>query len=115
MVDGKQDGRDADIFIHFMTPYYEGATDDTSMLMYSSIHQNQLCVVLGEDKYMIDDIVMFKKADKCLNHLMANGSDDYRQQIVTDKRLVNRKRRENIVVRLTELTKRHVSIWAVMS
>ena len=106
MVDGKQDGRDADIFIHFMTPYYEGATDDTSMLMYSSIHQNQLCVVLGEDKYMIDDIVMFKKADKCLNRLMANGSDDYRQQIVTDKRLVNRKRRENIVVRLIELTKK---------
>lgn len=106
MVDERQDGRDADIYIHFITPLYEGATDEQSMLMYSSAHQNQLCVVLGEDRYMTDDIVMFKKADKCLNRLMANGSDDYRQQIVSDKRIVNRKRRESIILRLTELTKK---------
>ena len=106
MVDESQDGREADIYIHFITPLYEGATDGQSMLMYSSAHQNQLCVVLGEDRYMSDDIVMFKQADKCLNRLMANGSDDYRQQIVSDKRIVNRKRRESIVARLVELTKK---------
>lgn len=106
MVDERQDGRDADIYIHFITPLYEGSTDEQSMKMYSSAHLNQLCVVLGEDKYMTEDLVMFKKADKCLNRLMANGSDDYRQQIVSDKRIVNRKRRENIVARLIELSKK---------
>ena len=106
MVDGKQDGRDADILIHFITPLYEDPTHEQAMLMYSSGHQNQLCVVLGEDKYMTEDIVMFKKADKCLNRLMATGTSDYRQQIISDKRIVNRKRRESIIARLIELTKK---------
>lgn len=32
--------------------------------MYSMQHANQLCVVLGEDKYLAKDLVMFKKADR---------------------------------------------------
>lgn len=106
MVDGIQDGRESEIYLHFITPMYDGATDEKSMLMYSAGHQNHLCVVLGEDRYMAEDIVMFKKADKCLTRMISNGSDGYRQQIVSDKRNVNRKRRESIVARLSELTKK---------
>lgn len=105
-VDESQDGRDADLAIHFITLNNTTInTDPQAMLMYSTSHANQLCVVLGEDKYLGEDLAMFKKADKCLTRLLSGGQGDYRQQIVSDKRTVNRKRRESIVERLTLLTK----------
>ena len=106
MVDEQQDGRDAEMYIHFITPLNGlQSTDEQSMLMYSMAHTNQLLVVLDEDKYMAEDISMFKKADKCLTRLLSSNTDSYRQQIVTDKRRVNTRRRESIVQRLTDLTK----------
>lgn len=106
MVDEQQDGREAEMYIHFVTPLNSMvSTDSQSMLMYSMGHPTQLLVVLGEDKYMAEDIAMFKKADKCLTKLLSGYGDNYRQQIVTDKRRVNSNRRVSIVNRLTELTK----------
>ena len=106
IVDEQKDGRDAEMYIHFITPLNGlTSTDVSSMNMYSLQHPNQLCIVLGEDKYLAEDISMFKKADKCLTRLLSVGSDGYRQQIVTDKRRVNTRRRESIVNRLTDLTK----------
>lgn len=106
IVDEQQDGRDAEMYIHFITPLNNlPTTDQQAMLMYSMAHTDQLLVVLDEDKYMAEDIAMFKKADKCLTRLLSANQDGYRQQIVTDKRRVNTRRREDIVTRLTNLTK----------
>lgn len=106
IVDEQQDGHDSELYIHFVTPLNNlTGTDTKSMLMYSIQHSDQLCVLLGEDRYMAEDLAMFKKADKCLTRLLSQGSDGYRQQIITDKRRVNTRRRESIVNRLTELTK----------
>ena len=106
MVDEQQDGRDSEMYIHFVTPLNSLVnTDQQAMLMYYMGHPTQLCVVLGEDKYMAEDIAMFKKADKCLTRLLSANGDNYRQQIVTDKRRVNANRRVSIVNRLAELTK----------
>lgn len=106
MVDEVLDGRDSDMFIHFITPLNNlMSTAHENMCMYSMQHANQLCVVLGEDKYLAEDLVMFKKADKCLTRLLSRNDDGYRQQIISDKRRVNSRRREAIVNRLTELSK----------
>lgn len=106
IVDEVQDGRDAEMFIHFITPLNNlNDTDRNNLNMYSMRHPNQLLVVLGEDKYLSDDMVMFKKADKCLTRLLSSNDEGYRQQIISDKRRVNSRRREAIVERLTELTK----------
>ena len=50
-------------------------------------------------------MVMYKKADKCLTRLLSRNDDGYRQQIISDKRRVNSRRREAIVDRLIQLTK----------
>ena len=106
MVDEVQDGRDAEMFIHFITPLNNlSEADRNNMNMYSMRHPKQLIVVLGEDKYLSDDMVMFKKADKCLTRLLSRNDDGYRQQIISDKRRVNSRRREAIVDRLIQLTK----------
>ena len=105
MVDEVQDGRDAEMFIHFITPLNNLSETDRNMNMYSMRHPEQLIVVLGEDKYLRDDMVMFKKADKCLTRLLSRNDDGYRQQIISDKRRVNSRRREAIVDRLAQLTK----------
>lgn len=106
IVDEQQDGRDAEMYIHFITPLNVSiSTDPQAMMMYSMGHQNQLCVVLGEDRYMSEDLAMFKKADKCLTRMLSGQNDNYRQQIVTDKRRINSQRRFNIIERLTDLTK----------
>ena len=97
IVDEQQDGRDAEMYLHILTPLFDAAgTSDESMLMYSLQHNNHLCVVLGEDRYLSEDLVMYKKADKCLTKLLSSNGDNYRQQIITDKRRVNAKRREDI-------------------
>ena len=106
IVDEQQDGRDAEMYIHFITPLNSfQSTDSATMLMYSMAHTNQLLVVLDEDKYMAEDISMFKKADKCLTRLLAANTDSYRQQIVIAKRRVNSGRLESIKQRLTDRTK----------
>ena len=105
LVDEQQDGRDAEMYIHFITPASDNEIIRNNPAAYSMQHTEQLLVILGEDKYMAEDLSMFKKADKCLTRLLSASGDGYRQQIVTDKRRVNSRRRENIVDRLTELTK----------
>lgn len=106
MVDEVLDGRDSEMFIHFITPLNNlMSTAHENMCLYSMQHANQLCVVLGEDKFLAEDLVMFKKADKCLTRLLSRNDDGYRQQIISDKRRVNSRRREDIVKRLMELTK----------
>lgn len=106
MVDEVQDGREAEMLIHFITPLNNlSEADRNNMNMYSMRHREQLIVVLGEDKYLSDDMVMFKKADKCLTRLLSRNDDGYRQQIISDKRRVNSRRREAIVDRLAQLTK----------
>ena len=106
MVDEVQDGRDAEMFIHFITPLNNlPEKDRNNMNMYSMRHPEQLIVLLGEDKYLSDDMIMFKKADKCLTRLLSRNDDGYRQQIISDKRRVNSRRREAIVDRLVQLTK----------
>ena len=94
------------MFIHFITPLNNlSESDRNNMSMYSIRHPEQLIVLLGEDKYLSDDMVMFKKADKCLTRLLSRNDDGYRQQIISDKRRVNSRRREVIVDRLVQLTK----------
>lgn len=104
-VDGSQDGRDFEISIHFATPLGEDLSNEGNALMYSARNGSHLCVVLGEDKYLGEDIAMFKKADKCLTRLLSSNTDKYRLQIITDKRRVNAGRLENIKARIAELTK----------
>lgn len=104
-VDGNQDGRDFEISIHFATPLGEDLSNEGNALMYSATNGSHLCVVLGEDKYLGEDIAMFKKADKCLTRLLSSNTDKYRLQIITDKRRVNAGRLENIKARIAELTK----------
>lgn len=106
MVDEVLDGRDAEMYIHFITPLNNLiSTDHSSMCMYSTAHPNQLCVVLGEDKYLTEDLVMYLKADRCLTIMLSRNDGGYRQQIVSDKRRVNGRRREAIIKRLVDLTK----------
>ena len=106
MVDEVMDGREAEMYIHFITPLNElDSSSKNNLCMYSMKHGNQLCVVLGENKELSEDLVMYKKADKCLTRLLSRNDDGYRQQIISDKRRVNSRRREAIVTRLTELTK----------
>lgn len=104
-VDGNQDGRDFEISIHFATPLGEDLSNEGNALMYSARNGSHLCVMLGEDKYLGEDIAMFKKADKCLTRLLSSNTDKYRLQIITDKRRVNAGRLENIKARIAELTK----------
>lgn len=105
--DQKDGGGESDINIHFVTPNSGlHITDVEAMQAFSFQHPGHLCVVLSDDQYLPEDLSMFKRADSCLSRLFNSGDDgSYRQQIIADKRQINRRRRENIVNRLTEGTK----------
>lgn len=104
-VDDELDGRESDLYIHFVTPNSGlNLNDDEAMVGYSFRHPGQLCVVLADDKYLTEDLTMTLKADKCLRRLLQN-SEGYRLQIVSDKRRINNRRHEGIVNRIMEATK----------
>lgn len=106
IVDEKFDGKERDINIHFITPLNTmDSTDSDVMERYSLQHPTQLCVVLDEDRYLADDLVNFLRADRCLSRLLTSNTDQYRGQIITDKRRVNAKREENVEERLNNLSK----------
>lgn len=105
--DQKDGGGDSEVNIHFITPNSGlNLTDVEVMNAFSFQHPGHLCVVLPADQYLPEDLAMFKKADSCLSRLFNSGDNgSYRQQIIADKRQINRRRRENIVNRLTDGTK----------
>lgn len=107
MVDGQVDGRDASLFIHFITPLNDTIpAGNEAIMMYSMSHVNELVVVLGEDKYLGEDLKLFKQADKCLTRLITTNVDTTRALIINDKRQVNENRRKDIAKRLTALTQK---------
>lgn len=104
-VDDDLDGRESDLYIHFVTSNSgQDITDDEKIRNYSFRHPDQLCVILAEDRYLTEDLTMMIKADKCLNRLLQN-SDGYRLHIISDKRKINSRRKEAIAERLTQATK----------
>ncbi|MDE7465373.1 MAG: BREX system P-loop protein BrxC [Muribaculaceae bacterium] len=104
-VDDQQDGKEADLYIHFVTSNSDiQVSDDQIMTNYSLQHPNQLIVALEEDKHLAEDLSMFLKAEKCLGRLL-NNSEGHRLQIVSDKRRINGRRRENLIERLTHSVK----------
>lgn len=104
-VDDQQDGKESDIYIHFVTSNSDVQVGDSQIMTnYSLQHPNQLIVALEEDKHLAEDLAMFLKAEKCLGRLL-NNSEGHRLQIVSDKRRINGRRRENLIERLTNATK----------
>ncbi|MDE5887527.1 MAG: BREX system P-loop protein BrxC [Muribaculaceae bacterium] len=104
-VDDQQDGKEADLYIHFVTSNSDiQVSDNQIMTNYSLQHPNQLIVALEEDKHLAEDLSMFLKAEKCLGRLL-NNSEGHRLQIVSDKRRINGRRRENLIERLTNSVK----------
>ena len=106
IVDEKIDGKEDEISIHFISPLNTSMDlTEASVCAYSLQNPRQLCVVLGEDRNLAEDLVMYKKADKCLTRMLSANSDPYRMQIVSDKRRINAQRYRNITNKLVELTK----------
>lgn len=107
MVDGQVDGREAPFYVHFITPLNDTIpSSKEAILMHSMHHVEELVVVLGEDKYLGEDLKLFKQADKCLTRLVTSNTDTTRALIIKDKRTVNNNRRVDIVKRLTALTQK---------
>lgn len=104
-VDDHQDGKEEDLNIHFVTSISDLPVSVSQvMINYSLQHPNQLIVALEEDKHLAEDLAMVLKADKCLGRLLPI-SEGLKLQIVSDKRRINGRRRENLIERLTEATK----------
>lgn len=107
IVDGQVDGRDAPFYVHFITPLNDTIpSGKQEIMMYSMHHVEELVVVLGEDKYLGEDLKLYKQADKCLTKLVTNNTDTTRALIINDKRQINNSRRIEIVKRLTALTQK---------
>lgn len=103
-IDEVQDGREQDFYLHFFTPMAENQyTDSATLLIKSMQYSNHLIVALGEDKTLGRDLIMYLKAEKCLNFIQSAAADEYKRQIIIDKRKLNAERRREVVLRMQEL------------
>lgn len=103
-IDEIQDGRDYELYLHFLTPMgITSFTNDAAILTTSMRYPNHLMVVLSDDKLINRDLITYLKAEKCLSFIRNSANDEYRNQIIIDKLKVNAERRKDVVLRLREL------------
>nr|WP_298673231.1 BREX system P-loop protein BrxC [uncultured Prevotella sp.] len=103
-IDGVPDGKEQEIYIHFITPANDNNYEDsTAKATLSARLGNQLVVFLGEYPTLQEDLTFYLKSYKKLNMLQSQQNDELTRTIIYDKTRANTERRRDIVDRLREL------------
>lgn len=103
-IDGVPDGKEHEIYIHFITPANDNNYEDrTAKATLSARLGNQLVVFLGEYPTLQEDLTFYLKSNKKLNMLQSQQNDELTRTIIYDKKRANSERRRDIVDRLREL------------
>lgn len=90
-IDGELFGREYELSIHVLTPFYEHL-DNEQMLIMQSAGKSELAVVMPPDERMVRDLIMYEKTENYIRHNISTTQQDSVQRILTDKRFQNQER-----------------------
>ncbi len=96
-IDGQTIGKDAELKIHFLSPYFDRAGVNLSALSWAN---GELVVDIKEDSKFTSDISLYLRTNKYINQ---NAGEESIATIIEGKRRVNDERSRDIEKRAEEL------------
>ena len=90
-LDDRLHGREYELAIHVITPFYENA-DNEFILQSHTMGRDELLVVLPADDRLVRDILIYKRTEKYIRQNISVTQQEAVKRILTDKGFQNRER-----------------------
>ncbi len=104
-LDDRLIGRDYELTIHFVSPFYE-LHDNTAQLQAHSMGKAELMIVLPPDDRMMRDLALYKQTEKYIKQTQSTALPPSAQVILQNKGRQNQDRMEQLCQRVQELVSR---------
>lgn len=101
-VDDRLVGRDYELSIDVLTPFYEHAENPGTVQM-QSMSQDELAILLRPDPRLMNDLLMYKRTDKYVRQNRAVSDQPTVERIISDKGQQNATRLRDLTSRLKAL------------
>lgn len=102
-LDDKLYGREYEIGINIISPFYEHAENDEMMSNKSNFSSDELFVVLPADSRLMSDITMYKRTEKYVKQQYSIAQQETVKRILSEKRQQNTKREVELLQRVKTL------------
>ena len=102
-LDDKLYGREHEIGINIISPFYEHAENDEMMSNKSNFSSDELFVVLPADSRLMNDITMYKRTQKYVKQNYSIVQQETAKRILSEKGHQNSKRQAELIQRVKSL------------
>ena len=102
-LDDKLYGREYEIGINVISPFYEHAENDEMMSNKSNFSSDELFVVMPADSRLMNDITMYKRTEKYVRQNYSIAQQDTVKRILGEKGQQNTKRQAELLQRVKSL------------
>lgn len=102
-LDDKLYGRDFELSINVISPFYEHSESPSELASKSALHPDELIVVMPSDARLIHDLIMYKRTEKYISHNNTTAQPLSVSRILQDKGLQNRDRLSELQARIESL------------
>lgn len=101
-LDDKLQGREYELAIHVISPFYENAGSETILRM-QSMGRDELLVIMPPDDQLVRDLLMYKRTEKYIRQTVSTTQQDNVKRILTDKGFQNRERHSDLQILVQSL------------
>ena len=101
-LDDKLQGREYELAIHIISPFYENAGSETILRM-QSMGRDELLVIMPPDDQLVRDLLMYKRTEKYIRQTVSTTQQDNVKRILTDKGFQNRERHSDLQILVQSL------------
>lgn len=101
-LDDRLFGREQELSIHVISPFYEDA-EDVSVLQGRNMGRDELMVVMPADERLVRDMMMYKRTEKYIRQNMSITQQEIVKRILSDKQYSNRERYVDLQDRVKSL------------
>lgn len=101
-LDDKLQGREYELAIHVISPFYENAGSETILRM-QSMGRDELLVIMPPDDQLVRDLLMYKRTEKYIRQTVSTTQQDNVKRILTDKGFQNRERYSELQILVQSL------------
>jgi hypothetical protein len=101
-IDDRLAGRDYELSINVLTPFYEHAENPAAVRM-QSMSRDELAVLLKPDARLVNDILTYKRTDKYVRQNRAVSDQPTVERIISEKGQQNATRYRDLTTRLKTL------------
>ncbi len=102
-LDGRLCGREYELSIHVISPFYEHAENESMLRDNSAFKGDELFVLMPTDAALMRDLLMYKRTDKYIRQNMSITQQEVVKRILSDKGFQNQERHGELQRRVHSL------------